>query len=107
MGGIASRSHRRFLKWKLSNRGDVSIRRMGIAAHAIGYVGEISEAELDLPQFIDYHPGDIIGKDGIETRVRFEVCAASTASAACWWTAWAASGRWTSPKKPWPAKICS
>jgi penicillin-binding protein 2 len=38
----------------------------GYAAHAIGYVGEISETELDQPQFIDYHPGDIIGKDGIE-----------------------------------------
>ena len=38
----------------------------GYAAHAIGYVGEISEPELDLPQFIDYHQGDIIGKDGIE-----------------------------------------
>ena len=38
----------------------------GFAAHAIGYVGEISENELDQPQFIDYHPGDIIGKDGIE-----------------------------------------
>lgn len=38
----------------------------GYAAHVIGYVGEISESELDLPQFIDYHQGDIIGKDGIE-----------------------------------------
>jgi penicillin-binding protein 2 len=38
----------------------------GFAAHAIGYVGEISESELDQPQFIDYHPGDIVGKDGIE-----------------------------------------
>jgi len=38
----------------------------GLAAHVIGYVGEISESELDLPQFSDYHQGDIIGKDGIE-----------------------------------------
>ena len=38
----------------------------GYAAHAIGYVGEISESELDLPQFIDYRQGDLIGKDGIE-----------------------------------------
>jgi penicillin-binding protein 2 len=38
----------------------------GYAAHTIGYVGEISESELDQPQFIDYHPGDIVGKDGIE-----------------------------------------
>ncbi len=38
----------------------------GFAAHVTGYVGEISEAELDSPQFIDYHQGDIIGKDGLE-----------------------------------------
>lgn len=38
----------------------------GFAAHVTGYVGEISETELDAPQFIDYHQGDIIGKDGLE-----------------------------------------
>lgn len=38
----------------------------GFAAHVIGYVGEISETELNSPQFIDYHQGDIIGKDGLE-----------------------------------------
>jgi penicillin-binding protein 2 len=38
----------------------------GFAAHVIGYVGEISEAELDSPQFIEYHQGDVIGKDGLE-----------------------------------------
>lgn len=38
----------------------------GFAAHVTGYVGEISESELDSPQFIDYHQGDIIGKDGLE-----------------------------------------
>ncbi len=38
----------------------------GFAAHVTGYVGEISEAELDSPQFMDYHQGDIIGKDGLE-----------------------------------------
>jgi penicillin-binding protein 2 len=38
----------------------------GFAAHTVGYVGEISENELNTPQFIDYHPGDIIGKDGLE-----------------------------------------
>jgi penicillin-binding protein 2 len=38
----------------------------GFAAHAVGYVGEISESELDLPQYLDYHQGDIIGKDGLE-----------------------------------------
>jgi len=38
----------------------------GLAAHVIGYVGEISEAELDLPEFGKYDQGDMIGKAGIE-----------------------------------------
>jgi len=38
----------------------------GFAAHVIGYVGEISESELNSAAFIDYHQGDIIGKDGLE-----------------------------------------
>ncbi len=38
----------------------------GFAAHVVGYVGEISEFELDAPAFLDYHQGDIIGKDGLE-----------------------------------------
>lgn len=38
----------------------------GFAAHVVGYVGEISESELDLPQYLDYQQGDIIGKDGLE-----------------------------------------
>jgi penicillin-binding protein 2 len=38
----------------------------GVAAHVIGYVGEISENELDEPQFIKYEAGDVIGKAGIE-----------------------------------------
>ncbi len=38
----------------------------GFATHVTGYVGEISEAELNAPQFIDYHQGDVIGKDGLE-----------------------------------------
>ncbi len=38
----------------------------GFAAHIIGYTGEISETELDNPQYANYHPGDVIGKFGIE-----------------------------------------
>ncbi|HEY1337547.1 MAG TPA: penicillin-binding protein 2, partial [Bryobacteraceae bacterium] len=38
----------------------------GLAAHVIGYTGEISEAELDDPAFAKYDPGDVIGKFGIE-----------------------------------------
>jgi penicillin-binding protein 2 len=35
-------------------------------AHLIGYVGEISEQELELERYADYEPGRVIGKDGIE-----------------------------------------
>ena len=38
----------------------------GMMAHVIGYTGEISGAELDLPEFAKYKLGDIIGKFGIE-----------------------------------------
>lgn len=38
----------------------------GLAAHAIGYVGEVSEGELDSPDFAKYSQGDIVGKAGIE-----------------------------------------
>lgn len=37
-----------------------------MAAHVIGYTGEISEKELDMPEFAKYDQGDIIGKAGIE-----------------------------------------
>jgi penicillin-binding protein 2 len=40
--------------------------REGFAAHMIGYVGEISESELDMPQFIKYEPGSLVGKQGVE-----------------------------------------
>jgi penicillin-binding protein 2 len=38
----------------------------GFAAHVTGYVGEISENDLNLPQFSEYKQGDIVGKDGLE-----------------------------------------
>ena len=40
--------------------------RNGLAAHAIGYVGEVSEQELDSPEFAKYGQGDIVGKAGLE-----------------------------------------
>jgi penicillin-binding protein 2 len=40
--------------------------RDGLAAHVIGYVGEVSEAELNTPEFAHFRQGDVIGKDGIE-----------------------------------------
>ena len=36
------------------------------AAHVIGYVGEVSENELNTAEFIDYEQGDVVGKQGIE-----------------------------------------
>jgi penicillin-binding protein 2 len=38
----------------------------GMMAHVIGYTGEISEPELDNPEFAKYDQGDVIGKFGIE-----------------------------------------
>ena len=38
----------------------------GMAAHVIGYTGEVSEEELDTAEFAKYNPGDVIGKFGIE-----------------------------------------
>lgn len=40
--------------------------RDGMAAHVIGYVGEINEAELDSPDYVKNKLGDIVGKAGIE-----------------------------------------
>ena len=36
------------------------------AAHVVGYLGEISEEELLLPEYADYQPGDLIGWSGLE-----------------------------------------
>ncbi len=38
----------------------------GLLSHVIGYTGEISEPELDLPEFGKYNQGDVVGKFGIE-----------------------------------------
>lgn len=35
-------------------------------AHVVGYIGEISQEQLEDPKFKDYHLGDRIGKSGIE-----------------------------------------
>ncbi len=38
----------------------------GVAAHVVGYVGEISRGELNMREFSLHSPGDKIGKAGIE-----------------------------------------
>jgi penicillin-binding protein 2 len=40
--------------------------RNGFAAHLIGYVGEVSEEDLNNPRFEAYQPGDVVGKAGVE-----------------------------------------
>jgi penicillin-binding protein 2 len=40
--------------------------RDGFAAHMIGYVGEVSEQDLNSSKFDFYEPGDVVGKSGVE-----------------------------------------
>src|SRR5258708_706245 len=40
--------------------------RNGFLAHLVGYVGEVSEDMLSLPQWELYNPGDVVGKSGVE-----------------------------------------
>src|SRR5256714_5697216 len=40
--------------------------RNGFMAHLVGYVGEVSEDMLSLPQWELYNPGDVVGKSGVE-----------------------------------------
>jgi penicillin-binding protein 2 len=40
--------------------------RDGFAAHLIGYVGEVSEEDLNNIRYAAYAPGDVVGKAGIE-----------------------------------------
>jgi penicillin-binding protein 2 len=37
-----------------------------IAAHALGYVGEVTETELATDEFVDFKSGDQVGKSGLE-----------------------------------------
>ncbi len=40
--------------------------RDGFAAHLIGYVGEVSEDDLNESRYAAYEPGDVVGKAGVE-----------------------------------------
>ncbi|HEY1766135.1 MAG TPA: penicillin-binding protein 2 [Terracidiphilus sp.] len=40
--------------------------RDGFASHLIGYVGEVSEDDLNNPRYAYYEPGDVVGKAGVE-----------------------------------------
>ena len=51
---------------------DVSPRRYyvggSLAAHVLGYTGEIHTAQLEKRSFADYRSGDVIGQSGVESR---------------------------------------
>lgn len=38
-----------------------------LAAHVLGYLGQISQEKLDAPAFADYEPGDLVGVAGVES----------------------------------------
>jgi penicillin-binding protein 2 len=40
--------------------------RDGFGAHLIGYVGEVSENDLNQEKYAAYSPGDVVGKSGVE-----------------------------------------
>src|SRR5579863_4545832 len=40
--------------------------RDGFASHLIGYVGEVSEDDLNQARYAAYEPGDVVGKAGVE-----------------------------------------
>ena len=44
-----------------------------LAAHLLGYIGEVSEKELGSSGFEEYNPGDYIGKNGIERALEKEL----------------------------------
>ena len=44
-----------------------------LAAHLLGYIGEVSEKELNTADFENYNPGDYAGKNGIERALESEL----------------------------------
>jgi penicillin-binding protein 2 len=44
-----------------------------LAAHLLGYIGEVSEKELGTEGFEEYNPGDYTGKNGIERALEGEL----------------------------------
>jgi penicillin-binding protein 2 len=57
-----------FPELRVERRPQRSYPAGGLLAHVLGYVGEISSRQLELPAYSEkgYKPGDIIGKEGLE-----------------------------------------
>jgi penicillin-binding protein 2 len=47
--------------------------REDLAAHLVGYLGEISQEELLRPEFADYRGGDLVGRSGLEQSYEAEL----------------------------------
>lgn len=45
-----------------------------LAPHLLGYLGEITDRDLGLPEFKDYRPGDVVGKAGLERKMEAVLC---------------------------------
>ena len=79
----------------------------GMMAHVIGYTGEISEQELDMPEYAKYDPGQVIGKFGIERQYNDWLTGVDGQQPECWWIM---PGRFAkcSPTSPlFQARTCS
>ena len=50
-----------------------------LAAQVLGYVGQITAAELKARQQEGYQPQDVIGQAGVEAELRHATCAGTTA----------------------------
>ena len=62
----SGRSRRSSKASRSSSRASAAIRRDPLAAHLVGWVGQINAEEIDDPRFARYGPSDLVGKAGIE-----------------------------------------
>ena len=79
--------------------------RDGFAAHLIGYVGEVSEEDLNQTRYAAYAPGDVVGKAGVEESTT-SCCAGRTDHATSLSTATDARLATSERSTPFPDRIC-
>jgi len=75
--------------------------RDGFAAHLIGYVGEVSEDDLNNSRFAYYEPGDVVGKAGIEET--YDELLRGKDGAVKWWST-ATAARWVISELSMPCR---